>query len=201
MAPKVRTGGSATTGLAAPAPRNNQALHFGSDILTKQGLPVPLLETFAPDLAGAIYKDGYDTLLLMKDIAVVGTQAMVSVVINMLISLIHGLFFNPEQNENRELYEVKTRKILMWSNVIASSSNALTVAGMEVGAYFSGNAELAKKGWQYLDIGGYIVTMYRIVSDTRFITTVKREFLEKEWEKLVVGDPYGFAKEENTDEQ
>ena len=85
----------------------------------------------------------------------------------------------------------------MWSNVIASSSNAIAVAGMEVAAYFTENPELAKKGWQYLDIGGYIVTMYRLVTDTRFIRKVKKEFLEKEWNKLVIGDEYKFINEGN----
>ena len=88
----------------------------------------------------------------------------------------------------------------MWSNIIASSSNVIAVASMEVAAYFTENPELAKKGWQYLDIGGYIVTMYRIISDTKFIHRVKKEFLEKEWEKLVVGEEYSFLSEGNQHE-
>jgi hypothetical protein len=88
----------------------------------------------------------------------------------------------------------------MWSNIIASSSNVVAVAGMEVAAYFTENPALAKKGWKYLDIGGYIITMYRIVSDTKFIHRVKKEFLEKEWEKLVSGDEYSFISEGESDE-
>lgn len=183
-----------------PAAVFAQAIHLKSDEFTKLGLPVPLLEAFHPDLASKLYKEGYDSLCLMKDIAVVGAQAVVSVLINLLISTIHGLYYNPNECANRDLYEVRTRKILMWSNIIASSSNVVAVAGMEVAAYFTENPELAKKGWQYLDIGGYIITMYRIVSDTKFIHRVKKEFLEKEWEKLVLGDEYKFIGEGETNE-
>lgn len=180
-----------------PAAVFAQAIHLKSDEFTKLGLPVPLLEAFVPDFASKLYKEGYDSLCMMKDIAVIGAQTVISVVINMLISLIHGLYYDPSLYPSRDVYEVKTRKILMWSNVIASSSNAIAVAGMEVAAYFTENPELAKKGWQYLDIGGYIVTMYRLVTDTKFIRKVKKEFLEKEWNKLVIGDEYKFINEEN----
>ena len=184
-----------------PAAVFAQAIHLKSDEYTKLGLPVPVLEAFVPNIASKLYKEGYDSLCLMKDIAVVGAQAVVSALINLLISTIHGLFYNPSECSNRDLYDIRTRKILMWSNIIASSSNAVAVAGTEVVAYFSDNPELAKKGWQYLDIGGYIITMYRIVYDTKFIHRVKKEFLEKEWEKLVIGDEYLFLSEDNQHEQ
>ena len=50
-------------------------------------------------------------------------------------------------------------------------------------------------------IGGYIVTMQRLISDTKFISGVKKEFLEKEWHKLVVGEDYDFISEVKTNEQ
>jgi hypothetical protein len=184
-----------------PAAVFAQALHYKSDILTKNGLAIPVLETFSPEFAGKLYKEGYDSLCFMKDIAVVGVQAAVSVLINMLITLIHGFYYDSEKYPNRDWFEVKTRKILMWSNLIASSSNLLTVTGMEVVAYVSENPELAKKGWQYLDVGGYIVTMYRLISDTRFIHKVKSEFLENEWDRLVAGEEFKFVRGGEINEQ
>ena len=177
-----------------PAAVFAQALHLGSDYFTKLGLPVPLLEanSFTRDFAGKLYKDQYDSLMLTKDIAKIGVQATLAAVINMLIAAIHGLFFDPKMYNNRDLFEVKTRKIISYSNLIASSSNVITVAGMEVAAYFTENPELAKKGFAYMDIGGYIITMYRLITDARFIRRVKSEFLEKEWYKAVMGDDYKF---------
>ena len=138
-----------------------------------------------PELAGKLYREGYDSLLLMKDVAVVGIQAVIAILINMLISLIHGLYYDPEKIESRDLYEVKTRKILMWSNAISSSSNVLLVAGMAL----AGGVD---KATQFADIGGYIVTLHRLITDTKFILDVKREFLENKWEQLVVGKEYSF---------
>ena len=177
-----------------PAAVFAQALHLGSDYFTKLGLPVPLLEAtkYTREFANKLYKEQYDSLLLTKDIAKIGVQAALSALINMLIALIHGLFYDPTKYENRDLYEVKTRKILSYSNLIASSSNVITVAGMEVAAYYSANPELAKKGFAYMDIGGYIVTMYRLITDAKFISRVKSELLEKEWYKAVMGEEYKF---------
>ena len=177
-----------------PAAVFAQALHLGSDYFTKAGLPVPVLEAadFTKDFANKLYKEQYDSLLLTKDIAKIGVQAALAALINMLIAVIHGLFYDPAKYENHDLFEVKTRKILSYSNLIASSSNVITVAGMEVAAYFSENPELAKKGFAYMDIGGYIVTMYRLITDTKFIARVKSEFLENEWYKAVVGEDYKF---------
>lgn len=170
-----------------PAALFAQALHLKSDVFTKQGLPVPVLETFAPDFAGKVYKEGYDTLLLMKDVAVVGIQAVASVIINMLIAALHGLFYDATKYPDKDLFEVKTRKILSISNAIASSSNLIWVGG---------NAWMGNEAaWKDLDIGGILVTAYRLVTDTKFIMRVKKEYLESEWQKRVVGEEYSFMTE------
>jgi hypothetical protein len=58
------------------------------------------------------------------------------------------------------------------------------------------NAYLGNESaWKYLDIGGIVVTMHRLISDTQFIRQVKSEFLEKEWQNAVLGDEYSFLEE------
>lgn len=163
-----------------PAAIFAEAIHLKSDAFTKNGLPVPVLETFAPDLAGKLYKSNYDSLCLIKDIAVVGTQAVGSILINMVISLIHGLYYDPEKYASRDVYEVKTRKILMYSNLISTMSNVIWVGG---NAYV-GNESALKD----LDIGGIIVTMYRLVTDNKFIQSVKEEFVLGEFNKMIQGE-------------
>lgn len=170
-----------------PAAVFAQALHLKSDEFTKLGLPVPLLETFAPNFESKIYKEGYDTLLLMKDVARIGVQAVSSILINLLIASIHDLFYDPIVYPNHDLYEVKTRKILSISNAISTSSNLIWVGGNA----WMGNEE----AWKDLDIGGLIVTMYRLVTDVKFISRVEKEFLESEWRRTVVGEEYKFIQE------
>ena len=157
-----------------------EAIHLKSDAFTKNGLPIPVLETFAPDLAGKLYKSNYDSLCLMKDIAVVGTQAVGVILINMVISLIHGLYYDPEKYSSRDVYEVKTRKILLYSNLISTASNVLWVGGNAI----AGN----EAAWKDLDIGGIIVTMYRLVTDTKFIQSVKEEFVLGGFRNMIKGE-------------
>lgn len=137
-------------------------------------LPVPLLEAFDPALASKLYSEGYDTLCLMRDTVVLkaaAIEAATAVFINLIISVLHGFFFDPQKYESRELYEVKTRKILSISNLIASASNVIWVGGNAL----AGN-EFA---WENVDIGGLIVTAHRLITDTKFINQVKSEYLEK----------------------
>lgn len=149
-----------------PAAIFRQGLHFESDKYTKLGLPIPILGVFSENISGKLYKSQYDYLCLTKDIKKVGVSAGIAVIINMIIGLIHGLFYNEEKDGDRELYEVRTRKILMYSNIIASSSNVIAVC--------------ITKNPKKLDIGGLIVTLSRMFADIRFISRLKQEFIEGE---------------------
>ena len=61
-------------------------------------------------------------------------------------------------------WRISTRKILNYSNVVASTSNVVAV-------YIMGNP-------QKLDVGGLLVTAIRLFSDVKFITKLKEEFAE-----------------------
>ena len=162
-----------------PAAIFAEALHLESDAFTKNGLPIPLLETFDPSLAGELYKNNYDSLCLVKDLTIINLQSSISILINMLITLIHGLYYDPDKFETREIYEAKTRKILMYSNLISMNSNLIWVGG---NALIGNETE-----WTDLDIGGFIVTMYRLVTDTNYIQSIKEEFVFGEFNKLIQG--------------
>ena len=34
-------------------------------------------------------------------------------------------------------------------------------------------------------IGGFLVTLYRFITDTRFIMKIKEEFIFQEWDKII----------------
>lgn len=140
-----------------------QAVHLASDKYTKLGLPVPLLGVFSEDLAKKLYYANYDTVCLEKDMQKISSSAMVAVLINTIISIVHSLFYNEEKDISRQLYEVKTRKILLLSNGISSASNIITSAIL--------------KNPKMLDIGGIIVTISRLFSDVNFILKIQEEFI------------------------
>lgn len=160
--------------LRLPAGIFAEFVHLNSDVFTKLGLPVPILETFSESLAGDLYKSQYDSLCLLKDLAIVGKQAGFSILINMIIGLVHGLLYNPEKDGDRKLYEVRTRKILSISNTLASVGNIAYAVGTE--------------DWRKLDVGGIMVTLYRLFTDVRFITKVKKDFIESEMDKVLADE-------------
>ena len=157
--------------LRLPAGIFAQYVHLKSDVFTKLGLPVPLLEAFSEELAGNLYKSQYDSLCLLKDLKIIGSQAAWSILINMVVGLIHGLLYNPQKDGDRKFYEARTRKILCISNSLASVGNIAYAIGTE--------------DWKKLDAGGIMVTLYRLFSDIRFITRLKKEFISNEMDKVL----------------
>lgn len=161
-----------------------EGVHLASDVNTKHSLPFPIVSTYDPKLASDLADYGID----MANILTVGKQVAVASAINMLIAMIHCMTFNAEQDGNKNLYEVRTRKVITYSNLIASTSNILAVAiTTSIGAVTK-NQDLVKKGFQKLDIGGLLVTLYRLISDHKFISNLKQEFILNNFDKKIQGE-------------
>ncbi len=158
-----------------------QALHYESDVYSTAGLPIPVVSSLiSPEFSQKLANYGLD----IGNVLTVGKQASGAIFINTLIAMIHRLFYDENTCESEKLYEVKTRKILSYSNAISSASNILYVA---VSAY-NGNGGAVKK----LDIGGILVTIDRLISDYNFIRKVKEEFVFGSFDKLIQGEEYNF---------
>lgn len=107
-----------------------------------------------------------------------------AILINALVAMIHGFFYEASVDGSRKLFEMRTRRILEYSNVIASSSNLLYVgANMAVG-----NKDALRK----LDVGGLLVTVYRIATDLKFQSELKHEFVKNEYFDMIQGKDYNF---------
>ena len=78
--------------LNLPAAIFAEECHLKSDEFTKLGLPVPLLEAINPDFASKLYKSNYDALCFSRDLKIVGASAGISIFIDLIIGLVHGLF-------------------------------------------------------------------------------------------------------------
>ncbi|MGC7873328.1 hypothetical protein ACPUYX_17615 [Desulfosporosinus sp. SYSU MS00001] len=154
-----------------------QAIHYASDVFTKKGLPLPILNNVSPDFNSELIKSHIDLYSVTR-------SATISILINALIAAIHGLFYDKSKYSDREIYEVKTRKILSYSNLIASASNVIYVAASS----YLGDKNTLKK----LDLGGLIVTIYRLIKDVKFIQQVKEEFVFGGFNKMIKGEKYTF---------
>lgn len=147
-----------------------QAIHFGSDYFTKQGLPIPFVATANNDLAQKMLSEWHiDMWSITRGMAL-------AAFINQLIAIMHKLFYTGNTAMDQKLYEVRTRKILSYSNLIATSSNLAVVA--------------ITRDMQKLDIGGIAVTIYRLITDAKFIRQVKEEFIFGSYREMIMGENF-----------
>lgn len=157
-----------------------ELIHLKSDLYTKNSLPLPIISVVNASLAADLAAYGLD----MANVITIGKQATYAIFINTLIAMIHGLFYDESSGISRKVYEVKTRKILSYSNLIASTSNLLYVGGNLV----VGNESAIKN----LDIGGLLVTIYRVATDSKTIRSIKSQFLEEEFFAQIRGTEYEY---------
>jgi hypothetical protein len=132
-----------------------EAIHLKSDANTKRSLPIPFVSSTSPEFAKELARYGIDT-------ASVSTGITLSALINTLIAMVHRLFY--EEGIDQKLFEVRTRKILLYSNLIASTSNVI--------------ATVILKNPKILDVGGLVVTIMRLLSDVGFVCKLKQEFVQ-----------------------
>ena len=147
--------------------------HLKSDVFSKDSLPWPILSSISPEFASKMADYGFDcanVLYVADQVRIASKQAGYAIFINFIISLFHGLFYDGKTEMDRKLYEVRTRKIIMYSNIVASALN-LGVCGL---AAYRGDY---KSAYENLDLGGIAVTVYRIITDTKFINQVRKEFV------------------------
>lgn len=147
-----------------------EIIHLKSDLNTKNSLPLPIISAINSKLASDLANYGLD----MANVVTVGKQAAYSILINSVIAMAHGLFYDGITEMDKKLYEVRTRKILSYSNLVASSSNLAVVA-------VTGNMKS-------LDLGGLAVTIYRLITDAKFIKQVKQEFIFGSYQDMIMGE-------------
>ena len=148
--------------------------HLQSDMYTKNSLPIPFISAINPKLASKLAERGLD----MANILTVSKQVEYAIFINTIIAMLHSLFYDGNTEMEEKLHEVKTRKIIAYSNLIASASNLGVVA-------FTENLNL-------LDIGGIGVTILEFIKYREFQKKVKEEFIFGSYKNMVMGDKYNM---------
>lgn len=160
----------------------HEAMHLKSDLYSTVSLPAPIISAISVESAQRLSEFGID----MGNIVKVSNQMGYAMLINSFIGMIHGLYFDESQYGSWSLYAVKTRRILMYSNIIASVSNVIAVAVSSALGMAAGNGKVVRESLNYLDIGGIMVMIYRIVNDKKFIQEIKKEFIQEEFYQRVI---------------
>lgn len=136
-----------------------QVIHCGTDMFTKQGLPIPVINVISPEASSFLVGANIDVYSVARG-------AALAILINKIIEMLHRLFFD-RSCDDEKLYEVRTRKVLMYSNTLSSILN-----GGAVG--FTGN-------FKKLDVGGHLVTLRRIWNDSKKYEKSNGNLLIKLW--------------------
>ena len=148
---------------------------MASDMYTKNGISLPGIQRWlSPEGAKQLSKYGIDLGNTVK----IGAQAGLAILINQLIAMFHRLTAQP--NEDDRLFEVRTRKILLYSNVISSTSNIIYVA---LKSFMQQSLAI-----ESLDIGGLLVTIYRIATDPKIINEIREEYVFGKFDAMIRGE-------------
>ena len=142
-----------------------EIIHLNSDLNTKNSLPLPVISAFDSEWASELAEYGLD----FSNVITVTKQVMYARLINSLVAMYHYSFY--DGSIPKDLYKVKTKKIICYSNVIASSVNIAEV-------YFTKDNDL-------LDIGGIANTIFEVVTSAKFIKKVKRDFIFGTYDKAL----------------
>ena len=158
-----------------------EIMHLKSDALSKKSLSIPFT-ALNKDIVDKLAKYNIDMGLIYT----VGKQMSMSILINSLIRLLHQLIItHTEKDVDLDILEVRTRKILSYSNATASTINIAEV-GIRFGIFKDASAI------NKLDIGGFLVTIFRLISDYRYINEVKEKYINEKWDKLLDDEEYWY---------
>lgn len=102
-----------------------QLIHIGTDLYTPAGIQIPGANLILSNTE----VDKLTKYISTGDIIKVGAAASLAELINTLIGILHTLMYDPTSSTSKDLYSVRTRKIILYSNVIATSSNVIWVGG------------------------------------------------------------------------
>jgi len=145
-----------------------EIIHLHSDLNTKNSLPLPFISAVDSQLASKLASYGLD----MANVVTVGKQSSLAMLINFIIAMLHGIFY--DGSINKQQYEVRTKKIIMYSSVISGCSNIGITA--------------ITKDVKNLDIGGLLVNFIRIIQDSKFIKQVKEDSIFGIYDSMIMGE-------------
>lgn len=191
--------------------------HIASDEKSIAGIPIPfftlILDSSTAEKISKMFH--LDYAHFKENLKIVGKQAVISEVINILITFLHRVYLLWDEVKDEvdwkgktegllkgdidQFEQVRSRKIILYSDLIASSLNlAVCVGGGMAVSVLGNNEKKSRELFEHIDIGGYIATIRHLFEDNKFILKVKKDFIQecskKEFnEKLnaiLVGEEY-----------
>lgn len=142
-----------------------ELVHLMSDIRTSKSLPLPVVSAVSPNLSRALNLCGIDAL----SAASFTIDLLVSKMIDIAIAYMHAWCYNPDSDGPIETYEVRTKNIIYYSNLISLASTTVQTLFR---AYMGDASAISK-----FDFGGAI-SSWSVVWNTPFIISdMKSEYI------------------------
>lgn len=98
--------------------------------------------------------------------------------VNSIIRLLHGFAYNEDKDGSRDIYNVRTLKIIDLSSEIVTFSSVIECAvRMAMGD---------EKALRDFDMGGTIVSLWHILNDPYTIAKIKHEYIVSKTEEHII---------------
>ena len=151
-----------------------QLIHIGTDLYTPCGIQIPGANLVLSNRT----TERLTSYISMGDVVKAGKSAMIAELINKMVEIMYGLTYEEANIPEKKLFEVKMKKIIMYANTIATTSNLIWVGA---------NVIWGDKGKiKDFDMGGLLVTIKRLLTDGDFIRQIKEEYVLGNYRKLVM---------------
>lgn len=153
-----------------------QTIHIATDLYTPKGIQFPTTNL-------VLSKKNVENItkyISTGDIIKTWASVKMASFINFLVATIHSLLYDENTDISREIYSVRTSKIISTSSTIASSSNIIFTM---LKAYIKKDISTLKE----LDIGGILVAISEISKSKKLQEKIRREYLEEKlYEKFLI---------------
>lgn len=189
-----------------------QVYHIKSDQKSTEGIGLPFLQLICDaNTIRSLCQDGIDYNAL-EFLGTIVKQTAYSELINFMITISHRILIAKEEYDrfckenqvsdistlktvlkqknlhnylfgDKELSKVRTKKILLVSNAVASCANIVYVGIVGSVSAYGGDSEGLYRALGKLDIGGILVTLRHLLSDNIIITKIKDDFIKSEINK------------------
>ena len=150
-----------------------QFIHIGTDLYTPCGIQIPGANLILTNE----YAEKLTKFISTGDIIKFGTSYKMLNLINTIIATVHTLTLTSSDEMDVKLHNIKTKKILLYSNAIATGSNVIYNA---VRAYL-GDAKALKN----VDFAGLFSVITMLMSDYEYKKQIKEEFVFGNYDRLI----------------
>lgn len=153
-----------------------QIIHIGTDLYTPCGIQIP----GANLILSNTNVEKLTKFISAGDLLKIGVSTKLAGLINVLISTLHTLTYDYSERISMDLYNVRTRKIILYSNAIATGTNLAWVGANVIWG--------DKSQIRNLDLGGLMEFFRQLFNNIGFRNKIKEEFVYGSFDNLIQGN-------------